>query len=435
MKSYQETIDYLFNIAPAFENIGKKAYKADLHNSIALDKHFGNPHKQFKSIHIAGTNGKGSCSHTLAAILQSAGYKVGLYTSPHLVDFRERIRVNGESISADYVIDFVEQQRPYFEPLKPSFFEVTTALAFKYFAEMRVDYAVIEVGLGGRLDCTNIISPCLSVITNISFDHTDLLGDTLSAIANEKAGIIKERVPVVIGETTAETRAVFEERARQKNAPITFAEDDEEVLASEQTAMNGMTYSTKHFGKIHSPMGGTYQVHNTNTILTAVKELEKQGVISRKEAVAEGFLHVKELTNIAGRWQYLGTKPTIVCDTGHNMGGWKYLAEQIKAQPCQRLRIVFGMVNDKDVNAVMALLPKNATYYFTRANTKRALSETVVQSIGVRLGLQGDCFPDVKTAFEQAKSDANADDFIFIGGSSYIVSDLFLYLKGTPTRL
>lgn len=427
--TYQETIDYLFNIAPAFERIGKKAYKADLDNSVALDNHFGNPHKKFKTIHIAGTNGKGSCSHTIAAILQQAGYKVGLYTSPHLVDFRERIKVNGKCIESSYVVDFVEQQHDFFESLNPSFFEVTTALAFKYFAEIKVDYAVIEVGLGGRLDCTNIISPILSVITNISFDHTELLGNTLTAIANEKAGIIKDSVPVVIGETTADTRAVFEERARQKNAPITFAEDSSELVSYKQNPPYGIEYTTKHYGKICSPMGGLYQVRNTNTVLSAVRALETMRIISRAEDVREGFRHIKELTGLLGRWQYLGTKPTIVCDTGHNLGGWEYLSEQIKAQPYSTLRIVFGMVNDKDIDSVMALLPREAVYYFTRANSKRALSETVVKAKGEEHGLQGECFADVKTAFEKTKSDASPDDFIFVGGSSYIVADLLSALQ------
>lgn len=405
MMTYQETVSYLFHVTPAFEKIGAGAYKEGLSNTRALDARFGHPHRRFKTIHVAGTNGKGSCSHTLAAILQSAGYKVGLYTSPHLVDFRERIRVNGQCVSEEYVIDFVEHERAFFEPLQPSFFELTTAIAFKYFAEQQVDIAVIEVGLGGRLDCTNIITPVLSIITNISFDHTQFLGDTLAKIAGEKAGIIKKNVPVVIGETTPETLPVFQKKAAAKSAPLHLAEQFE--------ATHDYEFELK----------GLYQQKNKQTILCAVNCLKDVFTIP-EEAIKKGMAHVCELTGLAGRWQTLQTRPLVICDTGHNVGGWQYLAEQIKAQSCKTLRIVFGMVDDKDINTVMQLLPKQAVYYFTQASSHRAIPANKVQETAKAHQLEGMTFPNVKDAYQQALSDAHPDDFIFVGGSSYLVADL-----------
>ena len=317
--NYQETIEYLFNSTPVFEKIGAKAYKPGLQTTFALDEHFGHPHQKYKTIHIAGTNGKGSSSHTLAAILQSQGYKVGLYTSPHLVDFRERIRVNGECVPEQYVIDFVEENRAFFEPLHPSFFELTTAMALKYFAEQKVDYAVIEVGLGGRLDCTNIITPILSIITNISFDHTQFLGNTLAEIAGEKAGIIKPGVPVVIGEYLPETRPVFENKAKAENAPMLFAQDfDAEHLENCETC------------DVDMELMGSYQERNKKTILTALHILRQKLAIS-DEAIREGFAHVCELTGLRGRWEKLNDAPLTICDTGHNLAGWNYLAPQINS--------------------------------------------------------------------------------------------------------
>lgn len=427
--NYKETIDYLFNIAPAFENIGKKAYKANLNNTLALDEHFGHPHTRYKCIHVAGTNGKGSCSHTLASILMCAGYKVGLYTSPHILDFRERIKINGKCIEEDYVVDFVKQERNFFEKLSPSFFEVTTALAFKYFAEKQVDFAVIEVGLGGRLDCTNIITPVLSVITNISFDHTEFLGNTLSAIAAEKAGIIKPNVPIVIGEAIDETRTVFETVAHQKHAPITFAEDCQKILSSKTMPTQGNVYMTSEYGEIVADLEGSYQNKNANTVLTAVDVLRTELIIDNDDCVKQGFANVKKLTGIIGRWQYLNTKPVVVCDTGHNLGGWQYLSELISMQKCKTKRIVFGMVNDKDIDGVMSLLPKDAVYYFTRPSTKRALPEDVVKEKGSQHGLSGDCYHSVYAAYRQALDDADDADFVFVGGSSYVVSDLLVVLN------
>jgi len=441
--NYQETIEYLFNSTPVFEKVGAPAYKPGLQTTEALDEHFGHPHRKFKTIHIAGTNGKGSCSHTLAAILQAEGYKVGLYTSPHLVDFRERIRVNGECVPEQYVIDFVDQERAFFEPLRPSFFELTTALAFKYFAEQKVDIAVIEVGLGGRLDCTNIITPILSIITNISLDHTQFLGNTLAEIAGEKAGIIKPGVPVVIGEDIPETRPVFEAKAKEMQAPILFAQDKEyqEVMEARHCP-DGMKYSTRSWGELTGELRGDYQAKNMNTILNACNLLAKQDasnsqcktsshsvqnsvqpIISNPQSIKNGIAHVNELTGLMGRWQKMQDKPLVICDTGHNVGGWQYLAPQIKSQPCKQLRIVFGMVDDKDVTTVMKMLPQDAIYYWTQATTKRAIKVEKIANLGASLGLSGKPYSSVDKAFKAALADASTEDFIFVGGSSYIVAD------------
>ena len=407
--NYQETIQYLYNSTPVFEHVGASAYKEGLSNSWALDEHFNHPHTKFKTIHVAGTNGKGSCSHTIAAILQAEGYRVGLFTSPHLVDFRERIKVNGDCISQEYVMDFVENERSFFEPLHPSFFELTTAMAFKYFADSHVDIAVIEVGLGGRLDCTNIITPILSVITNISFDHTQFLGDTLEKIAKEKAGIIKRDIPIVIGETTPETRNVFIQKAKEMNAPIYFAEEYNNPIANE----------------LDFELKGSYQLKNKQTILCAVSHLP---LSISPSSIKEGLSHVVELTGLMGRWQTIRERPTVICDTGHNVGGWQYLSQQIKSQPCKNLHIVFGMVDDKDIDTVMNMLPTNATYYFTQAQTKRAIPANIVKEKGKEHHLKGYVFPQVADAYKAALHHANEDDFIFVGGSSYIVADfLTLY--------
>lgn len=427
--NYLETVNYLFNIAPVFEHIGASAYKEGLDNTYLLDEHFGHPHRKFKSIHIAGTNGKGSCSHTLAAILQNDGYKVGLYTSPHIMDFRERIKINGECISKEYVIEFVNQEKSLFEKIHPSFFEVTTALAFKYFAEQHVDYAIIEVGLGGRLDCTNIITPILSIITNISFDHTNFLGNTLEKIAKEKAGIIKPNIPVIIGETTNETKPVFKSCAENMNAEIIYADENDEIISFTMNENGGITYNTKSYGIIQGELGGLYQKKNTNTILHAVKFLYKQHIIKNTGSINNGFYNVCRLTGLIGRWQKIGSNPSVICDTGHNVGGWTYISRQLQVQKYNKLHIVFGMVNDKDVDGVMCLLPKNAHYYFTKPQSKRAIPEKDIQRKAMMHGLAGDCYNDVPSAYTAAKKMATPDDMIFIGGSSYIVSDLLLYIR------
>ena len=427
--NYLETVNYLFNIAPVFEHIGASAYKEGLDNTYLLDEHFGHPHRKFKSIHIAGTNGKGSCSHTLAAILQNDGYKVGLYTSPHIMDFRERIKINGECISKEYVIEFVNQEKSLFEKIHPSFFEVTTALAFKYFAEQHVDYAIIEVGLGGRLDCTNIITPILSIITNISFDHTNFLGNTLEKIAKEKAGIIKPNIPVIIGETTNETKPVFKTCAESMNAEIIYADENDEIISFTMNEDGGITYNTRSFGIIQGELGGLYQKKNTNTILHAVRFLYNQHIIKNTGSINNGFYNVCRLTGLLGRWQKIGSNPSVICDTGHNVGGWTYISRQLQVQKYNKLHIVFGMVNDKDVDGVMCLLPKNAHYYFTKPQSKRAIPEKDIQRKAMTHGLAGDCYNDVPSAYTAAKKMATPDDMIFIGGSSYIVSDLLLYIR------
>lgn len=422
--NYQETLKYLFTCAPMFQQVGSSAYKEGLENTYSLDNHFDHPHKKFHSIHIAGTNGKGSCSHTLAAILQSAGYKVGLYTSPHLRDFKERIRINGTPIDEQYVVDFVEKEKYFFEPLQPSFFELTTAMAFKYFAEQHVDVAVIEVGLGGRLDCTNIITPDLSVITNISFDHMQFLGNTLEAIAKEKAGIIKHNIPIIIGETTTETKTVFLNKAKELQSEIIFAEEKQNILKQEIIA-DGIKYQTSILDNLFGELGGLYQIKNANTILTIVNTLRKLNYNLSDDAIREGFAHVCALTGLEGRWQHISTTPRIVCDTAHNVGGFTYIVKQLKMQKYEQLHIVFGMVNDKDINGVLALLPDDAKYYFTRASVKRALSEEILKEKGTKLGLQGECYPDVSTAINAAIKQCDpCKDFIYVGGSSYIVSDL-----------
>lgn len=427
--TYQETIHYLFNSTPVFEHVGQKAYKEGLDNTLALDEHFGHPHTKFRTIHVAGTNGKGSCSHTLASILQADGYKVGLYTSPHLVDFRERIKINGKCISEDYVIDFVERERNFFEPLQPSFFELTTALAFKYFAENKVDFAIIEVGLGGRLDCTNIIHPLLSIITNISFDHTQLLGNTLHDIAIEKAGIIKQGTPVVIGESVPETRVVFESTAQRKDALILFAEDMPLLLNSTLLSSGRKHYKTKYFGEFDGDLIGLYQDKNTNTVLTACQFLYNRGIIRNAHSVGVGFGQVSATTGLLGRWQVLNQQPLTVCDTGHNVGGWKYLSQQIKTQACHHRHIIFGMVDDKDIDTVMSMLPQEAFYYWTQPSSSRAFPVELVAAHAQPYHLSGACYSTVKEAYQAAITAASKTDFIFIGGSSYVVADLLTFLQ------
>lgn len=427
--NYQETLNYLYNSTPVFEHVGAVAYKEGLQNTLALDKHFNHPHTNFKTIHIAGTNGKGSCSHSLASILQEAGYKVGLYTSPHLVDFRERIRVNGRCISKERVVKFVEDERKFFEPLHPSFFELTTALAFKYFEEQKVDIAIIEVGLGGRLDCTNIISPILSIITNISFDHTQFLGNTLAKIAGEKAGIIKKGVPVIIGEANEETRPVFQSKAKEVDTDIIFAEDKAIVTSSIPIADGGRRYYLSNNSTLIGELSGDYQERNMNTILCACNILKQMNIIKNDDIIAKGLSNICKNTGLLGRWQTIQNDPTVVCDTGHNVGGWNYLAPQIKRQQCNQLRIVFGMVDDKDIDSVMCLLPKNAIYYWTQAESKRAIKAKRVAELAIKHDLKGEMFDNVEVAYSKALKDSNNDDFVFVGGSSYIVADLLTFLS------
>jgi dihydrofolate synthase/folylpolyglutamate synthase len=415
--TYQETIDYLFNCLPVFQHQGASAYKPGLERTIQLDDYLGNPHRKYKTIHVAGTNGKGSVSHSLAAILQSAGYKTGLYTSPHLKDFRERIRVDGEMIPEQAVIDFIDRHRPFFEPVQPSFFELTMEMAFDWFATAGVDIAVIEVGLGGRLDSTNIIAPELSIITNISFDHMQFLGDTLPQIASEKAGIIKPNTPVVIGEAEGEVKEVFVRKAREVGAPLYFAEECFQLTPSE----NG--FSCKKYDELDVQLKGIYQQKNMATVLTAVDLLREKQIALSDEAVRTGLSHVTDLTGLQGRWQILQTHPTIVCDTGHNEAGIRCIVQQLSEQKYDRLHIVFGMVNDKDISTVLSLLPKNATYYFTQAAIPRALDAQKLYDSAQKHNLNGKIFTSVASAIEAAKEAANEDDFIYIGGSTFVVAE------------
>ena len=429
--TYDETLRYLYASAPLFQQIGAGAYKEGLETTRTLDAHFGHPHRKYLTIHIGGTNGKGTCSHSVAAVLQTAGYRVGLYTSPHLVDFRERIRVDGVPMPEAYVVDFVARERSFFEPLRPSFFELTTAMAFKYFADVAVDIAVVEVGLGGRLDCTNIVQPVLSVVTNISLDHTQFLGHTLAAIAGEKAGIFKAGTPAVVGEATPETRPVFTDAAARVGASLVFAEDAPEVLAVSRDAADEWRFESRTFGSVRSSLTGAYQERNMNTLLTALRELGRAGVRFSADDVRAGLAQVQATTGLRGRWETLRQAPTVVCDTGHNVGAWQYLAPQLRAQRCRRLRVVFGMAGDKDVRSVLALLPRDAAYYFTQASVRRALPAADLLREAKACGLAGAAYPTVASAYTQALADADADDFLFVGGSSFVVADLLAFLQSS----
>lgn len=431
--NYEETLHYLYTSIPVFQHVGASAYKPGLETSRALDNYWGNPHRAYQTLHVGGTNGKGSTSHLLAAILQLSGYKVGLYTSPHLVDFRERIRVNGEKIPQSYVVDFVERYRRQFEPLKPSFFELTSTMAFAYFRDMHVDYAIIEVGLGGRLDSTNIITPVLSVITNISKDHTQFLGNTLEEIAGEKAGIIKPGVPVVIGDVDKENvMRVFREKAQEVNAPLYASTELAPLQSCELGEDNRWHFRTKDFGELTGELSGMVQARNASTVLTSVSVLREIGIPIPVEAVRDAFARVVELTGLMGRWQTVHTSPRVVCDTGHNTGGWEFLSRQLadEAKRCRTLRMVVGMVNDKDIDGVLSLMPKEAVYYFTQASIARALPVDEFAEKACRHGLKGGTYPNVGEAVRSALQDASEEDFVFVGGSTFIVADAYPLLEG-----
>lgn len=431
--NYEETLHYLYTSIPVFQHVGASAYKPGLETSRALDNYLGNPHRAYQTLHVGGTNGKGSTSHLLAAILQLSGYKVGLYTSPHLVDFRERIRVNGEKIPQSYVVDFVERYRRQFEPLKPSFFELTSTMAFAYFRDMHVDYAIIEVGLGGRLDSTNIITPVLSVITNISKDHTRFLGNTLEKIAGEKAGIIKPGVPVVIGDVDKENvMRVFREKAQEVNAPLYASTELAPLQSCELGEDNRWHFRTKDFGELTGELSGMVQARNASTVLTSVSVLREIGIPIPVEAVRDAFARVVELTGLMGRWQTVHTSPRVVCDTGHNTGGWEFLSRQLadEAKRCRTLRMVVGMVNDKDIDGVLSLMPKEAVYYFTQASIARALPVDEFAEKACRHGLKGGTYPNVGEAVRSALQDASEEDFVFVGGSTFIVADAYPLLEG-----
>jgi dihydrofolate synthase / folylpolyglutamate synthase len=428
MMDYQQTLSYLFERLPMFSRIGAAAYRKDLVNTILLSDFIGNPHLQFKSVHIAGTNGKGSTSHMLAAIFQAAGYKTGLYTSPHLKDFRERIRVNGQMIREDAVIDFVRRIEPLSATIDPSFFEVTVAMAFDYFAKEQVDIAIVEVGLGGRLDSTNIITPELSVITNISFDHMNLLGDTLPLIAFEKAGIIKKGVPVVIGEYGEETAPVFEQRAQEIEAPLTFADRrrfigdwdyDHHLLVAEVTTLPS---NDKEY--YHLDLAGIYQTRNLVTVLEAVHTLVAKGWKLEPAHVHHALRQVRKLTGLHGRWEIINENPTIALDVAHNEDGIRQLVRQIELTDHEELLIVLGMVKDKAIDKVLELLPRQASYYFTRAQIPRALPEDeLAQQAGAK-GLKGASFPTVIDALNTARAHARPKDLIVVCGSVFVVGEV-----------
>ncbi|MEC9209892.1 MAG: folylpolyglutamate synthase/dihydrofolate synthase family protein [Bacteroidota bacterium] len=399
--TYQQTLDYLFSRLPMYQKEGEAAYKADIGNIVAASKKLGNPHKKFKSIHIAGTNGKGSVSHMLASILQEAGYKVGLYTSPHLKDFRERIKINGEMISEAEVLHFVTKNKIHFEKINLSFFEFTVALTFNYFANQKVDIAIIETGLGGRLDSTNIIAPELSIITNIGLDHTNLLGNTIEEIAKEKGGIIKQNTPIIIGRKQEKIKAIFQNIANEKSAFL--------------------KYATPH--NYISDLKGNYQKENCNTAVSSILELQKQGWKITDENIMEGLLNTIKNTGLLGRWQILGENPLIICDTGHNEDGIKAIFRQIKQIPHKNLHAVFGVVNGKNLDTILNLLPKDAIYYFCKPNIARAMDAKEFKKKAYQYQLLGNSFSSVQKAVQEAKRKAKLNDLIFIGGSTFVVAE------------
>lgn len=421
--TYEETLDYLYTQTPMFQSIGAGAYKPGLDTVKALSEMFGGPHKRLKTIHVGGTNGKGSTAHTIAAVLQSAGYKTGLFTSPHIIDFRERIRINGKMIEKEKVTDFVNRFiAKGGEKLHPSFFELTTIMAFKYFAESEVDVAVIEVGLGGRLDSTNIIVPDLSVITNISKDHTALLGNTLTEIATEKAGIIKEGIPVVIGESADDVRKVFSDMAARKYSPIYYADDIkefEEALPSNDSII----YKGTRWGDITSKLCGDCQTKNAATILCALDRLTEAGYKITPEAVTNGFSRVCSLTGLAGRWMKISDYPSVICDTGHNVGGWEYLSKRL-ASYGDRLHMVIGFVNDKDISGILSMMPENAHYYFVKPSVNRGLNSEKLTELAKEAGLKGSTFETVAEGYKKALSQMKEGDTIFVGGSTFVVADM-----------
>ena len=427
--TYSEVLEFLFSQFPSYHRIGKAAYRNDLDNIIILDNYFKNPHRRYFTIHVAGTNGKGSVSHMIASILQEAGYKTGLFTSPHLKDFRERIRVNGEMIPENNVITFVTNHKDLISSVNPSFFEMTVAMAFNYFAECNVEVAVVEVGLGGRLDSTNIINPVLSVITNIGHDHMDILGDTLEKIAFEKAGIIKEKIPVIISETQPETKNVFLKKAEDLKAPIYFAD----TIFSCELSKNINENEGRHFLITELSTGnrfegttiltGNYQAKNINAVFAAFNLLKEVFDISELN-ISEGIRKVILNTGILGRWQILSKSPLTICDTGHNKEGLEYVVSQLESIPKSGLHMVIGFVNDKDLGFVLPLLPKDAAYYFTKASLPRALNESVLKSEGEKYGLKGECYTDVVSALNAARNNAKPTDLIFIGGSTFVVAEV-----------
>lgn len=427
--NYSETIEFLFSQLPAFHRVGKVAYRNDLKNIKSLDKYFKNPHLKYCTIHIAGTNGKGSVSHMIASVLQEAGYTTGLFTSPHLKDFRERIRVNGGMIPECNVVEFVSVHKNIIDSVKPSFFEMSVALAFKYFADCKVDVAVIEVGLGGRLDSTNIIKPVLSVITNIGHDHMDILGDTLEKIAAEKAGIIKKHIPVVVSETQPETELIFREKAKNSDSPVYFADKvykcelrQNDYKNSERVyRITNEINSNLIEGK--TTLSGDYQAKNIQAVFAAVELLKSIFRISESN-ISDGIRNVIENTGLAGRWQILNNAPLTICDTGHNKEGLEYVIKQLMQIPRSSLHMIIGFVNDKDLATVLPLFPRDAIYYFTKASIPRALNESILKAEAEKYNLSGESYQNVKSALLAARSKAKKSDVIFIGGSTFIVAEV-----------
>ncbi|MGC6428082.1 MAG: bifunctional folylpolyglutamate synthase/dihydrofolate synthase [Flavobacteriales bacterium] len=400
--NYQETVKWMFSQLPMYQNVGKSAYKENIGNIVLACEYLEQPHTKFKSVHIAGTNGKGSTSHMIASVLQEAGYKVGLYTSPHLKDFRERIRINGDKINEDYVVNFIFHHQSFFEKIKASFFEMTVALAFDYFANSKVDIAIIETGLGGRLDSTNIITPILSVITNVSYDHSNLLGNTITSIANEKAGIIKDQIPVIIGRKQKDTESIFELKAKQHKSPLIYAKK----------------YSNQ------SDLKGLYQHENINTCVECCIYLNKIGFNISNSNIDLGLKNVSKNTRLRGRWEKLSTKPLVICDTGHNIEGINEIVKQINTLEFDSLHFVLGMVKDKNINEILSILPKNATYYFCSPNIERALDVIHLQEMAKNIGLFGKKYESVSIAYQRAIKNCKINDLVFIGGSTFVVSEI-----------
>lgn len=430
---YQQTLEYLYTSTPMFQSIGADAYKPGLETVLKLSEMFGNPHLKLRTIHIAGTNGKGSTAHTIAAVLQSAGYRTGLFTSPHLTDFRERIRIDGKMIPRDEVTGFVDRFiAGEGERLHPSFFELTTIMAFDYFARNNVDVAVIEVGLGGRLDSTNIITPELSIITNISRDHTALLGNSEEEIAGEKAGIIKDGVPVVIGESAGKVRDVFRAAAERHHAPICHA-DDLKPFASAEMHDDGIALRGTRWGDLTDELCGDCQLKNAATILCTLERMQDAGFSFTSDDVARGFGHVCEMTGLTGRWMKVGENPTVICDTGHNTGGWQYLAERL-ASYGNKLHMVIGFVNDKDISGILAMMPREPHYYFVKPSVPRGLDSALLRDTAAACGLKGEVFQSVADGYKAALSRAEEGDTVFVGGSTFVVADLIILLNNNNSQ-
>jgi len=426
--NYQQTIDYLFSRLPMFSRIGAAAFKKDLTNTIKLCEYLGDPHKKFKSIHIAGTNGKGSVSHMLAAILQTAGYKTGLYTSPHLKDFRERIKLNGEMVSKEFVIGFTERIKQVIEKIEPSFFEITVAMAFEYFASHRVDIAIIETGLGGRFDSTNIIVPELSVITNIGWDHMNILGDSLEKIAFEKAGIIKENIPVVIGEVLPETEKIFAAIVKEKNSSLSIASEKRQAINWYWDKHELVVESTQEHGndhrQYHLDLPGIYQTKNLLTVLEACSRLQQGGWNIEEKEIRQGLQHAKKITGLHGRWEIIHQHPVMVLDVAHNEDGIRMLMEQVEVTDHDHLHIILGVVKDKEIEKLLQLFPRLADYYFTQAKIPRALDGRILKERAAFYELRGDVYPDVNAAIKAALSNAGNDDLILICGSVFLIGEV-----------